>query len=106
MASHLLIGSSWRESVFSCKRFIHQLRQVNANGQSYPLGVWGANYAASLAANAMVAILIEEVFGFNTTEGMGAGTVDGYYGVTPCSDPTNIADRGCDDDGVPGRVMH
>ena len=34
---------------------------------------------ASFAANTMTTILIEEVFGFNTTEGYGAGTVDGMH---------------------------
>ena len=34
---------------------------------------------ASFAANTMTAILIEEVFGFTTTEDYGAGTVDGMH---------------------------
>ena len=34
--------------------------QENANGESYPLGIWFANYAANLAGNALVATLIEE----------------------------------------------
>lgn len=43
---------------------------------------------------------LQEVFGLETTNGFGAGTVDGAYGMVPCTDPTNIADRGCDDEGV------
>ena len=43
---------------------------------------------------------LQDVFGLETTNGFGAGSVDGLYGVTPCTDPTNIADRGCDDDAV------
>lgn len=34
---------------------------------------------ASFAANTMVQTLVEEVFGFNTTDGYGAGTVDGMH---------------------------
>ena len=43
----------------------------------------------------------EEVFGFETTFGMGSGVVDGIHGVMPCKDPLNVTDRKCDDDGVP-----
>ncbi|CAK9089936.1 Uncharacterized protein SCF082_LOCUS42432, partial [Durusdinium trenchii] len=67
----------------------------NSNGESYPFGVWIANYAASYAANVMVQVLIEEVFGFNTTSGLGPGTVSGFYGVGGCLNPNDNNDPQC-----------
>ncbi|CAK9072466.1 unnamed protein product [Durusdinium trenchii] len=71
----------------------------NANGESYPLGIWFANYAANLAGNALVATLIEEVFGFktDTESGLGPGTVSGMYAILGCADPNAYDEttRGC-----------
>ena len=40
----------------------------------------------------------QEVLGYNTvlnTDALGSGSVAGYYSVTGCRDPNNVADRGC-----------
>jgi len=71
---------------------------VNPNGETYPVGVYISNYAASFAAQYLGAAIIEEVLGYNTvlnTDALGSGSVAGYYSVTGCRDPNNVADRGC-----------
>ena len=68
------------------------------NGESYPVGFFVCNWAASLAANLLGATIVEEVLGFNTTVNLdnpGGGTVAGYYGVAGCRTFNDIADRGC-----------
>ena len=75
-----------------------QQTEVNMNGESYPIGFFISNYAASYAANILASKLVAEVLGFNTTlnlNSLGSGTVAGYYGVTGCRTPNNVADRGC-----------
>eukprot|EP00435_Cladocopium_sp_Y103_P054212 s328_g17.t1 len=71
---------------------------VNVNGETYPVGVFVCNWAASFASNILAATLVEEVLGYNVTlnlDSLGGGTVAGYYGVAGCRDPNNVADRGC-----------
>ncbi|CAL1127286.1 unnamed protein product [Cladocopium goreaui] len=71
---------------------------VNPNGETYPVGVFISNYAASWAAQYLGAALIQDVLGYNVTlnaDAPGSGSVAGYYGVTGCRNPSNTADRGC-----------
>eukprot|EP00438_Fugacium_kawagutii_P000210 Skav202888 [mRNA] locus=scaffold1424:82289:85457:- [translate_table: standard] len=71
---------------------------VNPNGESYPVGVFISDYAASYAAQYLGAILIEEKLGYNTKlniDAVGSGSVAGYYGVTGCRTPNDASDRGC-----------
>lgn len=72
----------------------------NSKGQSYPIGIWIPDWAAGYAANALVAILLEEVFGFNTTEAVGSGTPSAFYATSACADPNNLEEPQCGNDQV------
>ncbi|CAK8999224.1 unnamed protein product [Durusdinium trenchii] len=67
----------------------------NANGDSYPLGIFVPDWAASWAANVLVATIVEEIFGYNVSLVKGTGTVSGFYAVSGCVDPTAVGDPGC-----------
>lgn len=75
-------------------------------GESYPVGVWVAQWAAAEATSYMVGILIEEMLGFNVTYSFGPGTADGYYAIAGCSTPNNAADRGCIEGQVSYQHVH
>lgn len=75
-------------------------------GESYPVGVWVAQWAAAEATSYMVGILIEEMLGFNVTYSFGPGTPDGYYAIAGCSSPNDAADRGCIEGQVSYQHVH
>ena len=106
-----LACSSWASpynplelSMSSCYGLHHFQRawwwtlEVNANGETYPVGFFISNWPACFAANIVGATLVEEVLGYHTMvnfENPGGGTVAAYYGVTGCRTPDDAADRGC-----------
>ncbi|CAK9075314.1 unnamed protein product [Durusdinium trenchii] len=67
----------------------------NEHGDSYPVGIFVPDWAASWAANVLVATIVEEIFGYNVSIVKGTGTVSGYYAVSGCVDPTAVGDPGC-----------
>ncbi|CAJ1437912.1 unnamed protein product [Effrenium voratum] len=65
-------------------------------GESYPVGLWPGDWAAAFLVTKLVRILIEEKLGFNVTEnGPGGDSLSGFYALTGCVTPNNLADRGC-----------
>eukprot|EP00435_Cladocopium_sp_Y103_P000432 s296_g1.t1 len=70
-------------------------------GESYPIGIWVNDWAASHLAANVAQIMIQETqtqetLGYNTTlKGPGPLALDGFFALTGCTSPTNSADRGC-----------
>eukprot|EP00435_Cladocopium_sp_Y103_P044894 s1772_g12.t1 len=51
-------------------------------GQSYPIGIWVNDWAASHLAATVAQIVIQETLGYNTTlKGPGPLALDGFYAL-------------------------
>jgi len=71
---------------------------VNSNGEIYPVGIYIPYWAASFAANVLIAQITEEILGYNVHmnfDALGSGQVAGYYAIAGCRTPNDVDDRGC-----------
>lgn len=72
---------------------------------SYPLGMWVNDWPAGHAVAEMMAIIIQEVMGYEVEmKGPGAGTVNGFFALAGCRKPMDSQDPDCD--GVTRTLVH
>lgn len=78
----------------------------NAEGESYPLGIWVSSWASGELTAKMAQILIEEKMGFHVRTGVGTVTLEQLWAITGCKTPRNRSDPGCGSDGPKQTYFH
>lgn len=72
---------------------------------SYPLGMWVNDWPAGHAVAEMMAIIIQEAMGYEVEmKGPGAGTVNGFFALAGCRNPTDSQEPDCE--GVSHTLVH
>eukprot|EP00435_Cladocopium_sp_Y103_P053681 s245_g17.t1 len=79
---------------------------VNANGESYPLGIEMGNWASSEVFAEMVRVVISEVLGYNAQKTGHSGTYAVLRALFGCTNPADSSDdTGCSDGDTRSHVM-
>eukprot|EP00435_Cladocopium_sp_Y103_P049846 s245_g15.t1 len=100
---HFVAGSTCLENVVTVRKDL-----VNANGESYPVGLAYGNWASAKVLAEIVRIVLEEIVGYNAQrpESGYSDTVASFRALFGCTNPADSSDNtGCSDGDTRSHVM-